>query len=89
MYVSFVSFQFLGSLLFILLHSCFNTLMQGFARCCQDPVMHERITKEVKQWIWSTAKGVRNTEGCTDKHYPVPSLGKYQLIENGQMTNYN
>ena len=78
MYVSFVSFQFLGSLLFILLHSCFNTLMQGFAHCCQDPVMHERITKEVKQWVWSTAHGVRSTAGCTDKHYPAPSLGEYQ-----------
>ena len=62
------------------LHSCFNTLMQGFAHCCEDPVMHERITKEVKQWVWSTAKGVRSTQGCGDKHYPAPSLGEYQLI---------
>ena len=52
--------------------------MQGFARCCEDPVMHERITKEVKQWVWSTAKGVRSTAGCGDKHYPAPSLGEYQ-----------
>ena len=42
---------------YFILHSCFNILMQGFARCCQDPVMHERITKEVKQWVWSTAPG--------------------------------
>ena len=63
---------------YFILHSCFNILMQGFARCCQDPVMHERITKEVKQWVWSTAHGVRSTQGCGDKHYPAPSLGKYQ-----------
>ena len=54
-----------------------NDLMQGFAGCCEDPVMHERITKEIKQWLSSTAPGVRNSQGCTKKYYPQPSLGEY------------
>ena len=62
--------------------------MQGFARCCEDPVMHERITKEVKQWVWSTAHGVRSTAGCTDKHYPAPSLGEYQLFFYGFSSHF-
>ena len=56
---------------------CFNILMQGFGGCCEDPVMHERITKEIKQWLSTTAPGVRSTEGCTKKHYLRPSLGEY------------
>ena len=51
--------------------------MQGFGGCCEDPVMHERITKEIKQWLSTTAPGVRSTEGCTKKYYPRPSLGEY------------
>ena len=32
--------------------------------CCADPVVYERITSTMRNWIWEKAPGVRNTKGC-------------------------
>ena len=35
--------------------------------CCMDPVVYEKINGEIKHWIWTTAKGVRESRGCPKK----------------------
>ena len=32
-----------------------------------DPVVYEKINGEIKHWIWKTAKGVRESQGCPKK----------------------
>ena len=32
--------------------------------CCADPVVYERITSDMRNWIWKKAPGVRDTKGC-------------------------
>ena len=32
-----------------------------------DPVVYEKINGEIKHWIWTTAKGVRESRGCPKK----------------------
>ena len=39
--------------------------------CCEDPVIHERITVEMKRWIQEHAPGARDSRGCAKKaHFP-------------------
>ena len=39
--------------------------------CCEDPVIHERITVEMKRWIQEQAPGTRDSRGCAKKaHFP-------------------
>ena len=35
--------------------------------CCDDPVVYQKINEEIKNWIWKTAPGVRDTNGCPKK----------------------
>ena len=48
--------------------------------CCLDPVVYERISEEMKSWIWSHAPGVRDTQGCPRKL--VKCKWHYYLIIN-------
>ena len=53
-------------------------MIQGYENCCEDPVIHQKIDREVKMWLWKKAPGVRSSEGCPTKLMPfTPSLGKY------------
>ena len=41
------------------------------SKCCEDPVIHERITKDLKDWINVKAPGAKDTKGCSKKfHFP-------------------
>ena len=35
--------------------------------CCDDPVVYQKINEEIKNWIWKTAPGVRDSNGCPKK----------------------
>ena len=35
--------------------------------CCDDPVVYQKINEEIKNWIWRTAPGVRDSNGCPKK----------------------
>ena len=35
--------------------------------CCADPVVYERVSEEIKSWIWEQAPGVRESLGCPKK----------------------
>ena len=35
--------------------------------CCKDPVVYQRINEEIKDWVWKTAPGVRDSHGCPKK----------------------
>ena len=46
--------------------------------CCVDPVVYQRINEEIKNWIWKTTPGVRESIGCQKKE--IKSISKkYQL----------
>ena len=48
--------------------------------CCVDPVVYERINEEIKNWIWKTAPGVRESIGCQKKE--IKSILYQLLLQN-------
>ena len=40
---------------------------QVLAGCCEDPVVHERITAPMYRWIEGSAPGIRSSLGCPQK----------------------
>ena len=41
--------------------------MQVLSGCCEDPVVHERITSAMYRWIEDKAPGIRSSRGCQKK----------------------
>ena len=45
------------------------------SKCCEDPVIHERINDDMYAWVEEKAPGVRNSTGCPKKSLDYePSL---------------
>ena len=61
-----VSDNFNATLNIDIAKKCFVKAMVG---CCEDPVIHERITKEIKDWIQEKAPGTTDSRGCSKKYH--------------------
>ena len=64
---------------------------KALTKCCEDPVIHERITKDIKDWIKVKAPGTKDTKGCSKKfHFPnfQSEKGIKSKIEN-HILNYS
>ena len=45
----------------------FSACVLNRQKCCVDPIVHAKIDFKVKQWIWKTANGTRESHGCPKK----------------------
>ena len=50
--------------------------------CCEDPVIHERITKEIKDWIQDKAPGTTDSRGCSKKYHFYDFVNKGMKVCN-------
>ena len=56
-------------------------IVQVLTGCCEDPVVHERITAPMYRWIAEKAPGIRSSLGCPKKLLDYePSLRISQMI---------
>ena len=46
-----------------------KSFLKAMVDCCEDPVIHERITKEIKNWIQDKAPGTADSRGCSKKYH--------------------
>ena len=46
-----------------------KSFIKAMVDCCEDPVIHERITKEIKDWIQDKAPGTADSRGCSKKYH--------------------
>ena len=54
---------------------------QVLSGCCEDPVVHERITVPMYRWIEEKAPGIRSSLGCPKKLLDYePSIRISQMI---------
>ena len=66
--------------------------------CCEDPVIHERITQDIKDWINNKVEqsedlaGTSESTGCKKKYYSnqsmydfmyCPMTRKYGIVKQG------
>ena len=63
---------------------------KALTKCCEDPVIHERITKDIKDWIKVKAPGTKDTKGCSKKfHFPNFQSEKGKLKIENHILNYS
>ena len=63
---------------------------KALTKCCEDPVIHERITKDIKDWIKVKAPGTKDTKGCSKKfHFPNFQSEKGKSKIENHILNYS